>query len=103
MTTKTTKTTLSRGFAASLYRWRSGMPRPHYAQVKGRDRCDECVARAHEQYATSGALAGARSSVRERRTLTAPDATRTLLLCGAHAELWRERDAADGAPAGRLR
>lgn len=57
-----------------------------YRPSSSKQPCDECMALQHE---TSGGW-GSRAPVRHVRET----AEKRLLLCGPHAQLWRERDTA---------
>lgn len=57
-------------------------------RVKGPRPCDECF---NLQYETAGAF-GPRRKAKHRRTLPTGN---VIELCAAHADLWKNRDAAD--------
>lgn len=87
---------LSRRYAAPAYRVASIHP-PTWSKVTpARDAfCHECAQVQHE---SQGAF-GPRMRPRARRKLPGEDARseHTLLLCGPHATVWKDRDAADMA------
>lgn len=84
--------TLSRAYRDARYR-ATRLEQPTYRPVARAGDCTECFARQHE---TAG-QAGARQPARVRREFRpgGTHAEQALLLCRAHGELWRERDADD--------
>lgn len=93
--TPETTAPLSMHYANSDYRLSPTQPKANWARLSKppvKAHCDECARIQHE---TRGA-SGPRMQPRHRRTI--PDGGPKLLLCGRHAEAWRERDRID-APA----
>lgn len=86
--------TLSVAYSVAEYRHAPGRV-AKFATYGGRNTCDECGARQHETRGATPEGGGVRAPARHRRIVGAI----ALLLCHEHAELWRERDAADLATA----
>lgn len=90
--TPVTGAPLSQGYDTPEYRLDRSRPKASWAKLSkppAKAHCDECARLQHE---TRGA-AGPRMQPRYRRTL--PDGGPKLLLCGRHAEAWRDRDDQD--------
>jgi hypothetical protein len=76
---------------------------PRYVPFAGKGDCDECAARQHETRGQLTEGGGVRAAAKCRRVFPGDGDGTALLLCREHEQLWRERDTADGVPAGRAR